>query len=172
MKTLGTRNTDSDRAIKLAMGPFTPTEGRRQIETLAWFLQGPNFEVRLELEHLGIHGSMIVELAKHIGIRLGRLKQIIGLPLNAPLLCPEDDRRIHGPPAYAALALVEILGRAIDVCPQDRASSWDSARWFGQWIERPLPRLSDLSPSQIIRFPSGLPALLLTVYAMREEEFS
>lgn len=172
MKTLVTRNTDVDRAINLALGPFTPGEGRRQIEALASFLQVPDPEVRLELEHMGVHGSMIVALARHLGIQLGRLKQIIGLSPNARLLFPGEDRRIQGPPAYAALALVEVLGRAIDKCPPDRASSWDSARWLGQWIERPLPLLSDLLPSQIITLPSGLWALLLTVGAMRDEEFS
>lgn len=43
---------------------------------------------------------------------------------------------------------------------------------LGQWTERPVPRLYDLLPSHIVRFPSGLPTLLLTVCAMRDEEFS
>jgi hypothetical protein len=173
-KPLGVKNPDGAAALRLVWGPFLADADWRKVEDLAEFLCVPDAEVRMELEHAGVDSSMITMLSIRLGIEMPRMKQILGIPAGAELPEGGGKGRLRGCPAYAALALVELFGKAIELADErsaDSARGLDIARWFGGWIERPLPLLSDLVPASIIALPSGLPALLLVLGATADEVF-
>lgn len=160
---LGFVHPDLDWALEIAEGPFDNEFYCDRLDYFADYLLTIDPACRLELEHFGIDRSLVDTLRERLGLRMGRLKEILGLPREHRLPARSSGQRIHGAPAFAVLAILQLFGEALklvdDCADPDTKWTFDTAEWFGRWIEKPQRALAGVKPAEIVALPTGLPVL-------------
>lgn len=77
---------------------------------------------------------------------------------------------ITGRTGLAVVGMIKLLGIANEIV-QDSASSavkdFDSAKWLGQWIERPQASLGGRKPADYLDAPTGVAIVARVLGAMR-----
>ncbi|MFD2452378.1 antitoxin Xre/MbcA/ParS toxin-binding domain-containing protein [Ideonella paludis] len=66
---------------------------------------------------------------------------------------------VSGSGGQAALGMARLLGMAQEMLAQStapEAEGFDSAKWLGQWLERPQPALGGRKPADLLDTPTGL----------------
>ena len=66
---------------------------------------------------------------------------------------------LSGNGGRAALGMARLLGMANEIVENStapEAKDFDTARWLGQWLEKPQPALGGRKPSELIDTPTGL----------------
>ena len=81
------------------------------------------------------------------------------VPFAMAILWYHGGEMVTGSGGQAAVGMVKLLAVAEDIVTHStapEAKGFDSAKWLGQWIERPQPSLGGRKPADLIGTPTGL----------------
>lgn len=113
----------------------------------------------VEIERRGIDSVFLKDLSKHMNIPAVRVFDIVGVPKATAEKKVAAKEPIAGASGQAALGLAKLLGIAKEMAENSTApgaQGFDTAKWLGQWIERPQPALGGNKPADLIATPTGL----------------
>lgn len=171
---------DFDAAKGLIAGPFSIWKSHGDLDRLAEFMLHISPHDRLALERFGCHPSLVAVLGNRLGLCQARMKELLLLPHDWSPTAPESPtpregvQRLYGAPAFALLAIMQLLGMARTILGDSRhpvAAELDTARWLGGWLEVPIVTMVRSKPSDLIALPTGLPFLLQRLEALRRGSF-
>ena len=63
--------------------------------------------------------------------------------------------------------LLALAGEIVEDSTAPQAASFDTAKWLGQWIERPQPALGGHKPSELLDTPTGVAMVTKLLGAIR-----
>ena len=115
--------------------------------------------IRIQAERAGVSGSMVKAMANSMGMSNIRMFEVIGVPKATAEKRAANNTAVTGTPGHAALGLVRLLGIAKEMAENSdspEAHGFDTARWLGDWIERPQPALGGRKPAEMIDTPTGV----------------
>jgi putative toxin-antitoxin system antitoxin component (TIGR02293 family) len=113
----------------------------------------------IETERKGVAGRFVKDLAKRMEIPAQRMFDILGVPKATAEKKVAAGELITGNGGRAALGMARLLGMAKEIVENStapEAKGFDSAKWLGQWLEKPQPALGGRRPSELIDTPTGL----------------
>lgn len=113
----------------------------------------------VEVERRGIDSVFLKDLSRHMQVPAVRIFDIVGVPKATAEKKVAANETIAGAGGQAALGLARLLAIAKDIVENStapEAKGFDTARWLGQWIERPQPALGGRKPADLIGTPTGL----------------
>ena len=113
----------------------------------------------VEIERFGVIGSLIKDLAKRMEIPSSRIFTILGIPKATAEMKAAGGKMVAGGGGQAAIGMVKLLGIAQKIVANSMATeakSFDAAKWFGRWIERPQPSLGGRKPADLLDTPTGV----------------
>lgn len=113
----------------------------------------------VETEMKGVDGMFVKDLTKRMSIPAVRMYSILGVPKATAEKKVAGREVIAGVGGRAALGLTRLLSIAEDIVANSKAAEakgFDTAKWLGQWIERPQPALGGRKPADLIGTPTGL----------------
>ena len=114
---------------------------------------------RIEAERAGVSGGLVKEIAKSMGMSNIRMFEVIGVPKATAEKRAANNTAVTGTPGQAALGVVRLLGIAREMAENSdapEARGFDTAKWLGQWIERPQPALGGRKPAELLDTPTGV----------------
>lgn len=123
----------------------------------------------IEIERQGVEAAFIADLIKRMEIPSSRLFTILRIPSATAARKIKSGAFIDGRAGLAAAGLIKLLVIA-DSIAQDSATEpekFDSVKWLGQWIERPLGALGGRKPSEYLDTPTGVEIVARALGAMR-----
>jgi putative toxin-antitoxin system antitoxin component (TIGR02293 family) len=113
----------------------------------------------VDAETKGVDGMFVKDLTKRMAIPAVRMYSILGVPKATAEKKVAGREVIAGVGGRAALGLARLLAIAEEIVANSKAAEardFDTAKWLGQWIERPQPALGGRKPADIIGTPTGL----------------
>jgi putative toxin-antitoxin system antitoxin component (TIGR02293 family) len=113
----------------------------------------------VETERQGVLGVFIKDLSKAMDIPAVRMFDILGVPKATAEKKVAAGELIKGNGGRAALGMARLLGIAKNIVNNSKspqAKDFDSAKWLGQWIERPQPALGGRKPADLIDTATGV----------------
>lgn len=113
----------------------------------------------VDAEMKGVDGMFVKDLTKRMGIPAVRMYAILGVPKATAEKKLAGREVIAGVGGRAALGLARLLAMAEQIVANStapEAEGFDTAKWLGQWIERPQPALGGRKPGDLIATPTGL----------------
>jgi putative toxin-antitoxin system antitoxin component (TIGR02293 family) len=113
---------------------------------------------RIEAERAGVSGGLVKEMAKSMGMSNVRMFEVIGVPKATAEKRAANNTAVSGAPGQAALGVVRLLGMAKAMAENSdapEARDFDTAKWLGEWIERPQPALGGRRPAEMLDTPTG-----------------
>ena len=113
----------------------------------------------VQIERIGVVGSLIKDLSKRMEIPSTRIFRILGVPKATAEKKASAKEMVAGSGGQAALGMVKLLGIAQDIVSDStapEAKDFDAAKWLGQWIERPQPALGGRKPADLLDTPTGV----------------
>jgi uncharacterized protein (DUF2384 family) len=157
-----------------AAEPSTPPFG------LAWTSDQPVAEfarrfveadpaARVQAERQGVPGALPKALADAIGVPAAVFFRMIGLPRATAARKHTDDAPVAGSAGIAVLGVLRLLGLAGAIVARSASAAardFDTAAWFGRWIQSPHPALGGLPPADWLDTPSGIEAVGRVLGAM------
>ena len=114
---------------------------------------------RIEAERAGVSGGLLKEMAKSMGMSNIRMFEVIGVPKATAEKRAANNTAVTGTPGEAALGVVRLLGIAKEMAENSdapEAEGFDTAKWLGDWIERPQPALGGRKPAEMLDTPTGV----------------
>ena len=114
---------------------------------------------RIQAERAGVSGGLVKELAKSMGMSNIRMFEVIGVPKATAEKRAANNTAVTGTPGQAALGVVRLLGIAKEMAENSdspEAKGFDTAKWLGDWIERPQPALGGRKPAEMLDTPTGV----------------
>ena len=113
----------------------------------------------IEAERKGVAGIFVKDLSKRMEIPAQRMFDMLGVPKATAEKKAAAGELLTGSGGRAALGIARLLGIAremVDNSLAPQARDFDSAKWLGQWLERPQPALGGRKPAELIDTPTGL----------------
>lgn len=113
----------------------------------------------VEAEREGVVGIFVKDMSKAMDIPAIRMFDILGVPKATAEKKAAAGEVIKGSGGRAALGLARLLGIAQSIVMNSKApeaKDFDSAKWLGQWLERPQPALGGRKPADLIDTPTGV----------------
>ena len=113
----------------------------------------------VDAEMQGVDGMFVKDLTKRMAIPAVRMYAILGVPKATAEKKVAGREVIAGVGGRAALGLARLLAITEEIVANSKApeaKGFDTARWLGQWIERPQPALGGRKPADLIATPTGL----------------
>jgi putative toxin-antitoxin system antitoxin component (TIGR02293 family) len=113
----------------------------------------------IDLERSGVQGTLIKDMSRQMQIPSSRLFTILGIPKATAEKKAAAGEWVKGSGGQAAVGLMRLLCIAQEIAANSTASQahgFDSAKWLGQWIERPQPALGGRKPADLIDTPTGI----------------
>ena len=114
---------------------------------------------RIEAERDGVSGGLVKEMAKSMGMSNIRMFEVIGVPKATAEKRAANNTAVTGTSGQAALGVVRLLGIAKAIAENSTAPEavgFDTAKWLGDWIERPQPALGGRKPADMLDTPTGV----------------
>ena len=112
----------------------------------------------VEMERRGVPGSLVKEMAVKMAVPAVRMFSYLGIPKATVEKKAAGREMIAGSGGQAALGMVRLLAIAqamVQNSDAPEAKGFDSAKWLGQWIERPQPALGGRRPAELLDTPTG-----------------
>ena len=112
----------------------------------------------VEMERRGVPGSLVKELVIKMAVPAVRMFSYLGIPKATIEKKAAGNEMIAGAAGQAALGMVKLLAIAQSIVQNSdspEAKDFDSAKWLGQWIERPQPSLGGRKPADLLDTPTG-----------------
>lgn len=113
----------------------------------------------VEIERIGVVGSLIKDLSKRMEIPSTRIFRILGVPKATAEKKAAAREMIAGRGGQAAIGMVKLLGIAQEMVRDStapEAQGFDAAKWLGRWIEIPQPALGGRKPADLLDTPTGV----------------
>lgn len=113
----------------------------------------------VEVERNGVDGRFLKDLAKWIDMPAARVFTMLGVPKATAEKKAVQGAIVGGSGGQAAIAVAKLLGIAKAIVANSlspEAKGFDSAKWLGQWLERPQPALGGRKPADLIDTPTGV----------------
>lgn len=113
----------------------------------------------VEAERQGVVGIFVKDMSKAMNIPAIRMFDILGVPKATAEKKIAAGEVIRGSGGRAALGMARLLGIARSIVMNSKApeaKDFDSAKWLGQWLERPQPALGGRRPADLIDTPTGV----------------
>lgn len=110
-------------------------------------------------ERHGVAGGLLKDLSRRMEIPAARMFTILGVPKATAEKKSAAGDVVSGSGGQAALGMARLLGMAQEMLAQStapEAEGFDSAKWLGQWLERPQPALGGRKPADLLDTPTGL----------------
>lgn len=121
----------------------------------------------LETERMGVDAAFLDDMAKRMDVSYSRLAETLGIPKATAARKLANNEKING---AAAIALARLLATASEIVQDStapEAQTFDTARWLGQWIERPQPALGGRKPAELLDTPTGVAMVTKLLGAIR-----
>jgi hypothetical protein len=115
---------------------------------------------RIELIRARVERSRFRSLAKSLGVAESTLAGVLGIRLRS-------GERIGLAPSERVIGLMSLIGRVEAMVARSGATSLDSAKWLGAWLNSPLPALGGVRPGSYLDTMTGQ-ELLGELIAMTE----
>ncbi len=150
--------TDTTLPLTLALGTSTSTLRDKLEHYIAEFREATPL-ARIEAERAGLSGGLVKEMAKAMGMSNLRMFEVIGVPKATAEKRAANNTAVNGTPGQAALGMVRLLGIAKAMAENSdavQARGFNTARWLGEWIERPQPALGGRKPADMLDTPTGV----------------
>ena len=113
----------------------------------------------IDLERSGVQGTLIKDMSRQMEMPSSRLFTILGIPKATAEKKAAAGELVKGSGGQAAVGMMRLLCMAQEIVANSTASQaqgFDSAKWLGQWIERPQPALGGRKPADLIDTPTGV----------------
>lgn len=113
----------------------------------------------VETERQGVLGIFVKDMSKAMNIPAIRMFDILGVPKATAEKKVAAGELIKGNGGRAALGMARLLGIAKSIVMNSKApqaKDFDSAKWLGQWIERPQSALGGRKPADLIDTATGV----------------
>jgi putative toxin-antitoxin system antitoxin component (TIGR02293 family) len=130
--------------------------------------------VLLDIERRGVESEFFKDLAKRLDIPASRLYEMWNLPKATAERKVASGANLDGQAGQAVLGFARLLGLAQEIVAQStapEAKSFDTAKWLGQWIERPQPALGGRRPSEFLDTPTGISMVERLLGAIRSGSY-
>ena len=111
------------------------------------------------IERTGVLGSFIKDLSKRMDLPASRVFTMLGVPKATAEKKAAAGETVSGSGGQAAIGMVRLLGIARSMVENSTASeakAFDSAKWLGQWLDRPQLALGGRKPADLIDTPTGI----------------
>ena len=112
----------------------------------------------VEMQRRGVPGALVKEMAIKMALPAVRMFSYLGIPKATVEKKAAGREMIAGSGGQAALGMVKLLAIAQSIVQNGdavQAKNFDSAKWLGQWIERPQPALGGRRPAELLDTPTG-----------------
>lgn len=113
----------------------------------------------VDAEREGVAGQFFKDISKRMDIPAARMFTMLGVPKATAEKKVAEGAVIRGTAGRAALGLARLLGIAKEIVADStapEAENFDSARWLGQWMDRPQPALGGRKPADLIDTSAGV----------------
>ncbi len=113
----------------------------------------------IETERRGVAGIFIKDLSKRMEIPAQRMFAILGVPKATAEKKVAAGELLSGSGGRAALGIAKLFGMAQEIVGNSTAAAakdFNTAKWLGQWLEKPQPALGGRKPAELIDTPTGL----------------
>jgi putative toxin-antitoxin system antitoxin component (TIGR02293 family) len=110
-------------------------------------------------ERDGVASVFVKDLASELRIPSQRMFAMLGVPKATAEKKIAAGELLAGSGGRAALGIARLLGMAqamVDGSTAAAAADFDTARWLGEWLERPQPALGGRKPAELVDTPTGL----------------
>ena len=124
----------------------------------------------IEIERQGIASSFIVDLSIRMDLPSSRMYAMLRIPSATAARKSAAGAVIDGRAGLAAMGMIKLLGIAQDIVQDStspEAEGFDTAKWLGQWIERPQPALGGQKPADFLDTPTGVEIVSQLLGAIR-----
>lgn len=121
----------------------------------------------LETERAGVAAAFLGEMAERMDVSYSHLAETVGIPKATAARKLANHGMIDGAAAIALARLLAIAEEIVEDSTSPDATTFDTARWLGQWIERPQPALGGRRPSQLLDTPTGVAMVTKLLGAIR-----
>jgi putative toxin-antitoxin system antitoxin component (TIGR02293 family) len=124
----------------------------------------------IEIERQGIASSFIVDLSKRMDLPSSRMYAMLRIPSATAARKSAAGAVVDGRAGLAAMGMIKLLGIAQDIVQDStspEAEGFDTAKWLGQWIERPQPALGGQKPADFLDTPTGVEMVAQVLGAVR-----
>jgi putative toxin-antitoxin system antitoxin component (TIGR02293 family) len=114
---------------------------------------------QVEAERAGVPGSFLKDLSKRMDIPAARVFTMVGVPKATAERKAAAGEMLSGHSGQAAIGMARLLGIAQAIVADStspQARNFDSAKWLGQWLERPQPALGGRKPGDLVDTPTGI----------------
>lgn len=111
------------------------------------------------IERNGVVGTLIKDLSQKMKISSKRMFTILGVPKATAEKKAASGEKLTGSGGQAAIGMVKLLGIAKEIVSNSTAAEakdFDTAKWLGEWIERPQPSLGGRKPTDMLDTPTGV----------------
>lgn len=116
----------------------------------------------VDAEREGVSGQFFKDISRRMDIPAARMFAMLGVPKATAEKKVAEGDVIKGTAGRAALGLARLLGIAKEIVANStapEAENFDSAKWLGQWMERPQPALGGRKPADLIDTSAGVDAV-------------
>ncbi len=121
----------------------------------------------LETERAGVDAAFLGDLAKRMDVSYSHLAETVGIPKATAARKLARNEMIDGAAAIALARLLALAGEIVDDSTSPEAASFNTAKWLGQWIERPQPALGGRKPCELLDTPTGVSMVTKLLGAIR-----
>lgn len=121
----------------------------------------------LETERQGVSARFLVDVADRMAVPYTHLAETIGIPKATAARKQAKGEMIDGAAAIALARLLALANEIVEDSTSAEARKFDTARWLGQWIERPQPALGGRKPSELLDTPTGVSMVTRLLGAIR-----
>jgi putative toxin-antitoxin system antitoxin component (TIGR02293 family) len=128
----------------------------------------------VQMERIGVVGSLIKDLSRRMEIPSTRIFRIIGVPKATAEKKASAREMVAGRGGQAAIGMVRLLGIAQAIVRDSTAAEaqgFDAAKWLGRWIERPQPALGGRKPADLLDTPTGVEIVARLLGSIRSGAF-
>ncbi len=125
----------------------------------------------LETERVGVNAAFLGDLAARMDVSYSHLAETVGIPKATAARKLANNEKINGAAAIALARLLALASEIVEDSTAPEAASFDTAKWLGQWIERPQPALGGRKPAELLDTPTGVAMVTKLLGAVRSGAF-
>ncbi|MDP2064608.1 MAG: DUF2384 domain-containing protein [Burkholderiaceae bacterium] len=139
-------------------------------EGLDVFVRGVNIAPPMQLletERAGVDAAFLGDMARRMDVSYSHLAETVGIPKATAARKLANNEKINGAAAIALARLLAIASEMVEDSTAPEAKKFNTAKWLGQWIERPQPALGGRKPSELLDTPTGVSMVTKLLGAIR-----
>jgi putative toxin-antitoxin system antitoxin component (TIGR02293 family) len=125
----------------------------------------------LQTERVGVDAAFLGDMAKRMDVSYSRLAETVGIPKATAARKLANNEKISGAAAIALARLLAIASEIVEDSTASEAQGFDTAKWLGQWIERPQPALGGHKPAELLDTPTGVAMVTKVLGAIRSGSY-